>query len=67
MMSGILYEQIINSKEMHLYDQIERTNSSGLILLGTIESDIHDIGKNIVKVFFLSINSLIKVFQILFM
>ena len=49
MMSGILYEQIINSKEMHLYDQIEQTNSSGLILLGTIESDIHDIGKSIFK------------------
>ncbi|MEG0377494.1 MAG: cobalamin-dependent protein [Eubacterium sp.] len=49
MMSGILYEQIINSKDMHLYDQIEQTNRSGLILLGTIETDIHDIGKSIFK------------------
>lgn len=49
MMSGILYEQIINLKEMHLYDLIEQTNVSGTILLGTIESDIHDIGKSIFK------------------
>lgn len=49
MMSGILYEQIINAKEMLLYDQIEQTNSSGVILLGTIETDIHDIGKSIFK------------------
>ncbi|MFZ7133135.1 MAG: cobalamin B12-binding domain-containing protein [Eubacteriales bacterium] len=49
MMAGIIYEQIINMSEFDISQDIQKNIVSGLILLGTIESDIHDLGKSIFK------------------
>ncbi|WP_133968891.1 cobalamin B12-binding domain-containing protein [Eubacterium limosum] len=52
MMSGILYEEVL--KMLDLYepetnDQNEPVKRIGTILVGTIEDDVHDIGKIIFK------------------
>ena len=52
MMSGILYEEVL--KMLDLYepetnDQSEPAKRIGTILIGTIEDDVHDIGKIIFK------------------
>ncbi len=49
MMAGILYDQIINMSEFDLSHDIKKDVASGMIILGTVESDIHDIGKSIFK------------------
>lgn len=49
MMAGIMYEQVLNIKEFNLYENVENTQTSGTILVGTVESDMHDIGKSLFK------------------
>ena len=49
MMAGIIYEQVVNLAEFDISRDIEKSVSLGSILLGTIEGDIHDLGKSIFK------------------
>lgn len=49
MMSGIVYEDIVNLDEMNLYDTLVSEHKKGTIVLGTIQGDIHDIGKSVFK------------------
>ncbi|MGL4607198.1 MAG: cobalamin B12-binding domain-containing protein [Eubacteriaceae bacterium] len=49
MMSGIIYEEIINLDALSITNEIKGRLSDGTILLGTVESDIHDIGKSLFK------------------
>lgn len=49
MMAGIMYEEIISRPEFDISCDIEKSVSIGTIILGTIENDIHDIGKSIFK------------------
>ncbi|MFX1276174.1 MAG: B12-binding domain-containing protein [Promethearchaeota archaeon] len=48
MMSGEILRQISEILEPHLKTNT-KTESIGIILLGTVAGDLHDIGKNIVK------------------
>lgn len=47
LMSGEILEQISNIVKSNLTKEVE-TNYIGKIVIGTVEGDIHDIGKNIV-------------------
>lgn len=49
MMAGIIYEEVMSISEFDLSKEIKRNYNSGLIVLGTIESDMHDIGKSMFK------------------
>lgn len=48
-MSGILYEKILGILNFYQTNQKKSLKSTGTILLGTIEDDMHDIGKTIFK------------------
>jgi len=49
MMSGLIYEEVLSMKEMQIQKNSVSSNYKGTILLGTIETDIHDIGKTLFK------------------
>ena len=50
MMAGILYEQIMEMDCIDISKSIEKTAlKNGMIVIGTIESDMHDIGKSLFK------------------
>ena len=49
MMAGIMYEQITNMKEMDVLRDLGSFSVSGTILLGTVQSDMHDIGKSMFR------------------
>ena len=50
MMAGVIFEDILNMEGMQFPASQQEEVFADTILLGTIEGDIHDIGKNIVKV-----------------
>ncbi len=47
MMAGIIFDRVMKLPELDITNDIERSVSIGTIVLGTIESDIHDLGKSI--------------------
>lgn len=49
MMSGLIYEEVLAMKEMQIQKNSVSSTYKGTILLGTIETDIHDIGKTLFK------------------
>lgn len=50
MMAGVLYEEVLQTLDMYKpNEQNDHKKSVGTILLGTIEDDIHDIGKVVFK------------------
>lgn len=49
MMAGIIYDEVMKMPEFDISDKVIKCSSVGTILLGTIESDIHDLGKSIFK------------------
>jgi|LSQX01.3.fsa_nt_gb methanogenic corrinoid protein MtbC1 len=49
MMSGLIYEEVLGMKEMQIQKNSVSSTYKGTILLGTIETDIHDIGKTLFK------------------
>lgn len=50
MMAGILYEQVMEMDCIDISKSIEKSAlKDGIIVIGTIESDMHDIGKSLFK------------------
>ena len=49
MMSGILYEEVMSLEELSLAENLKSEEKKGLMVIGTIEGDVHDIGKSIFK------------------
>lgn len=47
MMAGVIFEEILNLPQMQFKTDLENSFFQDMILLGTIEGDIHDIGKTI--------------------
>jgi len=45
-LSGVIFNNVIDLEEMHP-DHVDDSAVCGTILVGTVEGDIHDIGKNI--------------------
>lgn len=48
-MGGEIFREVTSLIRPAFVDQI-RGNSRGVVLLGTVEGDIHDLGKNVVKI-----------------
>lgn len=49
MMAGILFQDIINMKEFDIAFDVNSYVQEGTIILGTVKTDIHDIGKSMFK------------------
>lgn len=47
MMAGVIFEEVLKMPKMQLSSDYDQALSQETILLGTIEGDIHDIGKTI--------------------
>lgn len=49
MVVGMIFEDVIAIPQMNIYGDIENNAGGKTIILGTVEHDIHDIGKTIFK------------------
>jgi len=49
MVVGIIFENVLEFTKIDIYEDIKEVDNTRIILLGTVEGDIHDIGKSIFK------------------
>jgi methylmalonyl-CoA mutase cobalamin-binding domain/chain len=49
MVVGIIFENVLQFTKIDIYEDIKEIDNNRIILLGTVEGDIHDIGKSIFK------------------